>query len=1427
MDKVQKTVLLACAVLIHCGILLFAQDTDYRFRHLTTEDGLPSNWIFHITQDSRGFFWMATRAGLCRYDGYGMKVYRHDPSDSTTISNDYLKCNLLEDSDGSLWVGTKKGLNRFDPKTEKFTRYFHDPVDSTSISSDIINCIYQDRKGTIWIGTSYPGGLNKYIPETNSFKCYRFLPEITYSNTYLGMYEDRYGVFRVATKDGLLEFDRDAGIYTLIETHPKISNKIVNRFSKITEDLNGNLWYVGDWIYKYDRDEKLLTLFEPLYRNKVILENTMYTDFEFDVAGHLPVMWVVNHGKLYQYQFDTENIIYIPHDPDDLYSIMASGLHNLYMDGSGSLWVGGVNGISLMDPLSGQVNIHKEFMDEYQDGAMCFLEDYQGYLWIGTRNSGVMQFDRDMNLVNWHKSKSLDPSGGHFDGRIWKIYEDSRRNLWIICNTDGLYFLDRTKNEISRCDLRYSRAEMFPKADEHFLNDVLEDSHGTLWLAASPSLYRCIPGTGSNTTFHLVTDPEDLYYHTITSILEDFEGGLWFSVFGKGLFYQPEEYRGTNHYIFFKHDGADINSLSNDWVWSVYEDDNHHLWMATNHGLNRFNRDKQSFERYYFKQEAGANFIYDVVFDKLGNLWMTTESGLVRIPRSDLANLGANDARIDIILPFKDIWTYNLNTDKTGNLYIGTKKGAQYGYFTIDPAGIRDNTHIPPIVLTDFRIQNKPVILDSSITTVKRLELKHKENYFSFEFAALDFKNPEMNQYAFMLEGLDEDWIYSGNRRFANYTKVPPGKYIFRVKGSNNNGYWNEEGASILISISPPPWATWWAYTGYGLLLILLLYGLRRYDLKRQRLKQDLEMEHHEAEQLKELDTMKSRFFANISHEFRTPLTLILGPLEKLFIKHSDKESREEIRIAQKSAIRLQRLIDQLLTLSRLEAGKLKLQARQEDLVSLVNGYFQSFESLAKQRNIHLEFHSDQKKIPVYVDRDKLEKILYNLLSNAFKFTPEGGRISVMVGGQRSAVSGRLIPADRRPPTADLIAGCAIISISDTGPGIAPEHLPHIFDRFYQADDFLIRDQEGTGIGLALAKELVELHHGEIRVESEVGKGTTFFVLLPLGSENLGEEGKRGRGEGEKIGRLEDWKIGGLDEGKGGMRNLKPGTQNSELKTQNSELKTQNSELRTQNSELRTDKPLLLIVEDNPDLLAYIKDYLEKDYRVAEALEGEEGLKEAMRIIPDLVISDVMMPKMDGFTLCRKLKTDERTSHIPVILLTARAAMEDKLEGLETGADDYIAKPFNPEELLARIKNLIRQRNVLREKFIHDFWKGARKPGLSISAAGLGRFDKAFLKKALDIAEDHLSDTGFNIAVFCKEMAMSRQQLHRKLRALMDQSPTEFVRTIRLKKAAELLAQKGGTVSEIAYDTGFNTLSYFTKCFKEQYGVNPSEFPPR
>jgi signal transduction histidine kinase/AraC-like DNA-binding protein len=639
-------------------------------------------------------------------------------------------------------------------------------------------------------------------------------------------------------------------------------------------------------------------------------------------------------------------------------------------------------------------------------------------------------------------------------------------------------------------------------------------------------------------------------------------------------------------------------------------------------------------------------------------------------------------------------------------------------------------------------VLNEDYKLDTSITEINQIVLSYNENFLSFDFAVLDYTVPRKNNYAYKLDGLDNDWNYVDNRNFAHYTNLSSGEYVFMVKGSNNDGVWNEEGVSIKIIILPPWWKTWWAYLSYAIFFIFALYWIRRYEMNRISYKNQGEIDKAVLKEKEETEKIKSRFFANISHEFRTPLTLIFGPAKDIMDKTNDLKTKENAGIINRNAGRLYGLVNQLLDLSKLEAGRMTLETSEQNIISLLKGLVLSFTSLAERKRITLKFNTIEENLNVYIDKEKIVRIVNNLLSNAFKFTPEGGRIDFTVGKMIKELE---------------------LRISDSGIGIPKERIDNIFDRFYQVDGSHSRESEGSGLGLALTKELVELHKGKIKVESTEGEGSTFTILLPLGKEHLKPNEivqKEIREETTKTIEEED---------------LNPEIEKSKGKADIDVL-------------LETGKPILLIVEDNLDVRNYIVSHL-----------------------------DVMMPKMDGFQFCAKIKTDERTSHIPVILLTAKASGESKIEGLETGADDYIMKPFDAKELKVRIKNLIDQRKKLREHFLQE--------GIfNLDNKNIISVDKKFLEKAVKIINEHLSDSLFGVESFASKIALSRVTLHKKLIALIGEPPGNLIKRIRLSKAAKLIENKTGNISEIALEVGFNNPAYFSECFKKQFGVTPSQY---
>jgi signal transduction histidine kinase/ligand-binding sensor domain-containing protein/CheY-like chemotaxis protein len=1366
---------ISCLILliIFPFVFIHPQTEQYKFRHLTTEDGLPSNYVWRVLKDSKGFIWIGTNAGLCRYDGYKIKVYQYDPVDSNSLIHSNIRI-MIEDKAGNLWVGTMFGLNKFDPVTEKFTRYIPHPDKPGSISSIGISCLLVDKDGVLWVGTTFDGGFNKYDPITDEFKNYKLFPVDTSVNNVRSMYEDQSGIFWIGTDKGLYQFNRETGEFTCIEPQTPLPDNFMPEYRAMCEDEQGNMWFVTPKaILKYARETTEPAVLRPIMGGEKQFFKSVARDILVEPMNEGHILWIASNG-LGKVNWPANEGIRIMPDPADPKSIVGTSVNHLFKDGTGMLWISTAYGLSILDKESTRFEEHCDFAEKYSCGAKAFLEDRNGDFWIGTGDEGVIHFDSAMNEIHWYNNLKLNEEGYKISGTVKDIIEDSEGNIWAGDNKTGVYYLDREKDEFVYCKLTDRPLK------SSFVFDLCKDSDGSIWVGTQYGVFRRKKDNKLFTNFSFVPISDPPMTRPARSIIEDRSGNLWICVNAFGIFCQPPELKGTDTFIHYAHNPGDTNSLSNNNVMSVYEDRNSTLWFGTRYGLNRFDRNTGNFKNILFDMNEASNFIGGITEDNKGNLWLTTQIGLLRFKTPTADDIANNNFMVKQFLPFNKIYLQRISRGKDGKMFIGAPETSGLGYISFYPDSIEDNQHIPQLVITEFQVRNKPVTPDSNISVKKHIKLNYKENFFTFEFSALDYTNPDKNRYAYYLEGLENDWIYSGNRRLANYTGVPPGNYIFHAKGSNNDGYWNQEGTSLSITILPPPWKTWWAYSLYVLFIGSVLYFIIRFYLKRQRLLNELELEHVQTEKLEELDRLKSRFFANISHEFRTPLTLILGPLQSLISLSKDDKTKQDLNIMQRNAHRLQNLINQLLNLSKLESGKMKLQAREENIVALINGYIQSFESLAKQKKIALNFKSTEENIPVFVDKDKIEKILFNLLSNAFKFTGVGGLIEVAVSCNGSAAT-------------DFVE----IKISDTGPSIPPDKLTHIFDRFYQADDSYTKDQEGSGIGLALTKELVELHHGKITVDSQLGEGTLFTVFLPLGKEYLKPEEIVNSAEPDEM--------------------LEP----VEHIIQFTESETKEILIDDEKEDTR---PLLLIVEDNDDLRAYIRSYLADDYRISEAIDGEMGMKKAIEKIPDLIISDVMMPKMDGYELCEKLKTDERTSHIPVVLLTARASMESRIEGLETGADDFITKPFDPVELQTRVKNLIVQRRRLQDRFMKKIRKMGLEHFFEKETEDITPMDQKFMQRIILIIQKYLSDPDFDVEMLSSAMALSRMQVHRKLMGLSGYTPGNFIRHLRLNKAAELIKNKTGTVSEITFDVGFNNLSYFSKCFKKQFGVLPSEY---
>ena len=1318
----------------------YAQKSNITFEHLNFNNGLPQ-YVNDIFQDRVGYLWFGTYYGLYRFDGYSIKSY--SPG-STNITNANIRA-ICDDREGNIWIGHAHGLDKLNSSKETFKHYILNPKTPLTDWRQYVVALHEDRNGNLWIGTG--GGLYLFDKTTENFKWIKHDttgPTSIYHNPVHAIYEDRSGTLWFGTGEGLDKLDKIANkfIHYYNEKNGKVYPDLGNNPHNVTsilEDKDGRFWLgTSGGLVEFNRKNETFTQYKNDPKDPASIADDFVRSICEDYNGYL---WISTDRGLDIFDKNSRKFSHYTYNELDPGSISSNFTGKILLDRSGAIWIATSGGdVNKYVP---QYPYLKQYTSEIgKPGKLPLaelddlVEDHNGKIWIGT-DKGLLSFDPKKELFKKEFFK-MPASVLLFDkaGTLWI-------SSFLTVNNGNLFYIRNKDKKINRL------FDFSGKLYNEVVTFMCNSSDGCIWQGtANGKLLKLNPSTRK-------VEQIAEYEHEISALYEDKTGLLWIGTHDGGLIcYDQSEKIFKN----FSTDPKDPNTISGDAITYLCEDGTGTVWIIAYTALNKFDRVKQKIirvgEKDGFPKEA-----FNLIDDTRGNLWIGTVNGLVKY--NPFTKQLKNYALI------KPRWGYKM---RNGELYfilapLFQKKQSIIRFY---PDSLQVNSFIPPVVITSFKKFEKPYPFD------KEIKLSYLENFISFEFAALSYISPEKNQYAYKMEGLDKEWVYSGTRRYASYPNLGPGEYVFRVKGSNNDGVWNEEGTSVAIIISPPFWKTWWAYISYSVLFVFALYGLRRYELNRLSFKNRVELNEVVLKEREETDKIKSRFFANISHEFRTPLTLILGPAEKIISRVSDEKVLKDANIIKNNSVRLLQLVNQLLDLSRLEAGKLKLEASKGNIVSFVKGIALSFESLAESKDIILKILSEKEYIELYFDKEKMTKILTNILSNALKFTPEEGKITISIME---------------------LTGNVEIKIRDTGMGIAREEIPKLFNRFYQVDSSHTREFEGTGIGLALTKELVELHYGNINAGSEPGKWTEFTIKLPLGKEHLKGE------EIEEVSKPEE---------------IKSDIYKESINIQNKiaeKITDEISEESTENGE----KTIILIVEDNYDMREYIKDFLLNEYLVEEAVNGEQGVRKAEKIIPDLIISDMMMPKMDGNELTRILKNDEKTSHIPIILLTAKSGRENKLEGLKTGADDYLTKPFDVKELQIRIENLIKIRRKLQEKYTdRDYIP--KSDGKKLSS-----IDEIFMNKVIRVIEKHLAEEEFTIEELSLEIEMSRSQAHRKIKALTGKSPSVYMRTLRLLRAKKMIERKAGNISEIAYSVGFSSLGYFTRCFKEEFSYPPSD----
>ena len=1425
---------LLLAVSLGPATLVHAQAPVLHFEHFPE----VSPWVFDLHQDREGFLWIGSGDGLYRYDGYRFRRYAHIPEDTTSLSGSNIKI-IYEDRQGTLWIGTDRasggaGLNRYERETDTFTRFVNNPNDPAGSSASAVRAILEDRGGALWVGTE-DGGLYQFDRETETYAQYAYGPNDPKGRSGKGevgkgigsmpvdaeaaIYEDESGTLWVGSDAGLNRLDRETQTFIHFMHDPgdptSIGRGVV---TTMLEDGKGRFW-VGTsagGLCRMDRPQRTFSCYRHDSGNPMSLSDNRVTSIYEDAAGTLWVGTSVSTGEGGLNRFNPEIGTFdrLVHDPSRSTSLSNNNVESIFQDRSGVLWIGTFGGG--LDKLKHPAPLFTAYLPPAKDlQAWTVLEDGSGRLWVSS-GVGIHRLDRRTGQWTSFVHDPDDPKGLS-QGIFRVLFEDRAGALWV--GTGG--GLDRFDAGTGTFEhFRHDPEDTTTPANSR-IRSIYEDRQGRLWVGtwSEGGLNLMDRRTGRFTRF--LNDPHDpasIGAGIVNSILEDSRGRFWVATSSGGLNLMDRE---TGRFTRFINDPTDPNSLSSNDVNPLLEHPSGMIWAGTfGSGLNLFDPESGRSRRFNTQNSClPHDMVFGILQDEAGYLWLNTNHGIVRFdPEQETCTVfGLDDGLVSLA---SSPGSYK---SARGEFFFGSFGGV-HGFF---PDEIPGSAAAPPVVLTDFRLFNRSVVpgpkslLPRRITETEEIVLAHRQSSVGFEFAALHFTRPEQNRYAYQMEGFDADWIHSGNGRTATYTNLPPGAYVFRAKGANSDGVWNEDGTSVRLVILPPWWRTWWAYLFYGLLIAGCIFAADRVqrrrlirkerDKTRQReVEQAREIEAantrlrvHEqhleeqnamlqqqntqieaqAEQLRELDAVKARFFANISHEFRTPLTLLLGPIQDA-LKGGDRDQLEEhLPLMQRNAERLLSLIGQLLDLSKLEAGGMQLHARQTDLVPLLCQLALAFASRAERQGLTLIYYPEVETLPCFVDIDKLEKIVLNLLSNAFKFTDRGGKVRVHLA-RRHADTG----------------AWAEIAVQDTGKGIPDAALPYMFGRFHQVVAGTTPSHEGTGIGLALTRELVELHQGTITVESTENFGSTFTVRLPLGQAHLQTGDLAEVIEPDAPDSLARRDVpADLFEGDGPAEYAAPAA------------------VQEPEEHAEKDRPTVLVIEDNRDMRAYLKSHLAPRYRFAEAANGETGLELVRSLKPDLIISDVMMPLLDGLSLCRIVKSDPTLGRIPIVLLTARADEHSKMEGLATGADDYLAKPFNAEELLVRVENLI---DFRRKLCAHFGGQVVVEPGRVVVTSA----EAAFIERVRDIVEAQLGDTHFGVDELAAEVGLSARQLLRRMKETAGLTPNGYIRMLRLERAAQLLAQRAGSVSEIAYKVGFNQPDYFSKLFRQVFGVPPSEY---
>lgn len=1305
--------------------LVYGQQKYYSFRHLNTENGLSQNTVLSIMQDKTGFMWFGTKDGLNRYDGNSIKIFKHDDSNPFSLGNNTV-WSLLEMPDGTIWVGTDRGIYIYNPIHNTFIKFNKKTKSNIEINGEVLD-MKMDQSGCLWV--------------TSSSNLFRYSISTGELDALFNINDDNDPKTQPLSKAWSVNVDNDNQVW--ISFHYggiRKFNPSVKQITKYQQDAMGKdlTSLLISKTINIDNDYLLIASFNDGLRimdkktgeismftlGKNISQNLFVRDLGYFSDGNY---WIGTESGLYIYNPASKETTHLYHNINDRFSLSDNAIYSMYEDREGGIWIGtyfgGINYFPL--PYSHFEKhypiTNKNSLSGERVSGIC--EDASGNIWIGTEDAGLNRLDIKTKQFRHYASGA----GGLNYHNIHDIIADGNY-LWIATFSRGINVLNLKTNTWKH----YVKGSQPGMLDNNDVFSLFKDKSNNIWVGTSTGAFLFDRKTEQ------FIKQDYMQQHYVSDITEDASGQIWFATYINGVYcFNPRTKELKN----YNYNPEDPSSICHYKITSMFLDSDNRLWFASeSKGICMFDKATAKFIRYNMKDGFSNNVIYKILEDNEKNLWLSSNLGLMRFnPETKQIRIFTKNNG----LPGNQFNYKSGYKDKTGKMYFGSLNGL----ISFQPKQFIYNNHIPPVVITDFHLLNGNNSLsdNESGSTVKKL--KHTQSSFSIRFSSLSYVAPEMNKYAYKMEGLDPEWNYLSSPQQITYSNLKHGKYIFRVKASNNDGLWNEKGDLLEIIISPPFWQTTWAYVLYVMMVSATFFYIINYNKRKLENENRRKQRIFEIEKEKEIYNTKIEFFTNVAHEIRTPLTLIKGPLEYIITTEVPKdELQSNLLVMEKNTNRLLHLINQLLDFRKTESHGFSLTFLHSNINDLLSETYERFKPLTNQKKLNFEISVPSETVYADVDREALIKILSNLLNNAVKYSESH------------------IGIELKEKNDDFV-----VTVENDGEIIPEELSNQIFNAFFQINS----KKAGSGIGLALVRSLVDLHSGDVYLDTSVKTMNVFVVSLPKKQQNV-----------------------------------------IEIDHPNSTSVPVTEEI---NITKDKDTPSLLVVDDNEELLQFVVEKLIKQYIVFKAHNGEEALTVLEKEMINLVISDIIMSQMDGFELCTRIKENPEYSHIPVILLTAKTNIQSKITGLESGADAYIEKPFSMEYLQAQISNLLDNRRKLREAFNNS-------PFAHTGSIALTKSDEQFLNKLTDIIHKNIANPVFHVDQLAEELCMSRSSLLRKIKGISGSTPNDFIRLIRLKQAAAILKEGEYKVNEVCFLVGFSSTSYFSKTFQKQFGVLPKDF---